>query len=74
MSTRVRPDQFIVTAEGITHRPTGATYSPYAGSPFSGNFYYGQLGNVLDTGEDYREDEVREMMMEVWAKYVGPER
>lgn len=29
-------DQFVISVRGITHLPTGATFTPHAGSPFSG--------------------------------------
>ena len=70
MSTPVRSDQFVATAEGITHKPTGATFTPYAGERYVvSRLYRGQLGNVLDNGDDFRDDEVREMMFDLWAKY-----
>ena len=69
MSTPIRSDQFVATAEGITHKPTGATFTPYAGERYVGRFYRGQLGNVLDNGDDFCDDEVREMMFDLWAKY-----
>jgi hypothetical protein len=35
-STPVQRDQFEVSRKGITHKPTGATYTPHPGAPYSG--------------------------------------
>jgi len=56
---------------GITHKPTGASFTPYPGEPGSGNANDGQLGNVLPNGDDYRPHEVKEMMRQLWADYVA---
>jgi hypothetical protein len=53
-STPVQRDQFEVSPKGITHKPTGARYTPHPGAPHSGSMNLGQLGNVLTNGEDYR--------------------
>jgi hypothetical protein len=71
MSTPVRRDQFQLSPKGITHTPTGATYTPHAGAPYSGTMNTDQLGNVLPNGEDYRPHEVKAMMEELWAEYVA---
>jgi len=70
MSTPVRRDQFEISPKGITHKPTGATYTPHPGAPHSGTMNLSQLGNVLPNGEDYRPDEVTAMMELLWAGYV----
>jgi hypothetical protein len=69
-STPVQRGQFEASPKGIIHKPTGATYTPHAGAPYSGNMNVGQLGNVLPNGEDYRRDEVQMMMEQLWAEYV----
>ena len=71
MSTPVRRDQFEISPRRITHTPTGATYTPHAGAPYSGKMNPSQLGNVLPSGEDYRPDEVQGMMKQLWAEYVA---
>ena len=70
-STPVQRDQFEVSPKGITHKPTGATYTAHAGAPHSGNMNPGQLGNVLTNGEDYRPLEVQTMMEQLWVEYVN---
>jgi hypothetical protein len=70
MSTPVTRDQFVVTAQGVTHTPTGATFTPHPRSPTSGSLYQGQLGNVLKNGDDHRPHEVHLMMQQLWAEYV----
>lgn len=69
-STPVSEEQFEINKDGITHTPTGANFTPHPGSPHSGTANWANLGNVLPTGEDYRPDEVRKMMEQLWAKYV----
>jgi hypothetical protein len=71
MSTLVTRDQFVVTAQGVTHTPTGATFTPHPGSPTSGSLYQGQLGNVLKNGDEHRPHEVHRMMHELWAEYIA---
>jgi hypothetical protein len=69
-STPVQRDQFEVSPKGITHKPTGARYTPHPGAPHSGSMNLGQLGNVFTNGEDYRPHEVQTMMEHLWAEYV----
>jgi hypothetical protein len=70
----VTRDQFEISARGITHKPTGATYSPLPGSPFSGRVNRSQLGNISRRGDDYHLFEVEEMMERLWAEYVNANR
>jgi len=62
--------QSAATISGITHKPTGATYTPLPGSPFSGTLNKSQLGNMSKSGDEYRPHEVEEMMEQLWAEYV----
>ena len=71
MSTSVREDQFRILSTGITHIPTGAKFTPQVGSPLSGIKNDHELGNVLPNGEEYRPEEVQEMMGQLWKKYVA---
>jgi hypothetical protein len=70
MSSPVRQDQFEISPKGITHMPTGATYTPHQGAPHIGTINRGQLGNVLSNGDAYRPHEVQTMMELLWADYV----
>jgi hypothetical protein len=70
MSTPVRRDQFVISPKGITHTPTGSTYTPHPGAPYSGTVALSHLGNVLANGDDYRPHEVEAMMERLWAEYV----
>jgi hypothetical protein len=71
MPTPVTREQFVVTAEGVTHTPTGATFTPHPGSANSGTLYQGQSGNVLKNGGDHRPQEVHRMMQRLWEEYVA---
>lgn len=68
-SKPVTREQFEISVRGITHKPTGATYTPHPGRPFSGTMNRSQLGNV-QKGGDYAPYEVEEMMERLWAEYV----
>jgi hypothetical protein len=54
MTAPVQRDQFKIWSKGITHEPTGATYTPHPGAPHSGIMNLNQLGNLLPNGDDYR--------------------
>ena len=71
MSDRVTKDQFEINDQGIKHVPTGAHFVAYPGSPLSGNIHLSNLGNRLKDGRDFRPDEVRAMMNELWAAHVA---
>jgi hypothetical protein len=70
-STPVTADQFQITDEGITHKPTGFAFTHHPGSPLSGTARLGQLGNKLASGEDYRPDQVKAMANDLWAKHCA---
>jgi hypothetical protein len=70
-STPVKPDQFEISDERITHKPTGCTFTPHPGQSSSGNMRLGQLGNKLTSGEDYRPDEVKAMMQQLWETHCA---
>ena len=70
MPTPVQRDQFTISPKGITHTPTGATYTPHPGAPHAGIMDQGQLGNGLPHGDDYRPHEVQTMIELLWAEYV----
>jgi hypothetical protein len=70
-STLVRRYQFNITPQEIVHKPTDAAFTPHPGDPFSGTMRLGRLGNVLPSEEEYRPDEVKRIMQELWAEYVA---
>lgn len=67
-------DQFEIGVRGITHKPTGATFTPRPGSPLSGTLNKSQLGNMSKPADDYSPFEVEEMMEQLWAEYVRGNR
>lgn len=69
--TPVKPDQFEITVNGITHKPTGCTFTAYPGQAMSGNMRIAQLGNKLASGEDYRPEDVKAMMQQLWEKHCA---
>jgi hypothetical protein len=70
MSLPVCRDQFEISPNGIAHKPTGATYTPHPGAPYSGIMDLSQLENALPNEEDYLPHEVTAMMELLWADYV----
>jgi len=69
-SMPVQRDQFEVSPRGITHKPTGATYTPHPGAPYCGMMNPSQLGKPLTSGNHYRLHEVKTMMEQLWTTYV----
>src|SRR5215207_1263566 len=70
-STLVRRDQFVITPQGIVHKPTDAAFTANPGDPVSGIERLGQLGNKHPNGKSFRTDDVRRMMRELWSEYVA---
>ena len=66
----VRRDQFNITPQGITHKPTEASFAPHPGDPHSGIMRLGQLENQAPNGDCYDPDDVKRMMRQLWAEYV----
>jgi hypothetical protein len=67
----VRRDQFNITPQGITHKPTDASFTPSYGDLHSGRMRLGQLESAAPTGENYDPDEVKRIMTQLWAEYVA---
>ena len=70
-TTRCRPEEFEITAEGITHKPTGYSLLAQPGQPTSGTENKGQLGRVLKDGRHYRPQEVEEMARDLWHRRIA---
>lgn len=69
-SRLVTRDQFNITPQGITHKPTDAGFTPYPGRPFTGIMHIGRLGNQFPNGEEYRPEDVKRLMQALWSAYV----
>jgi hypothetical protein len=50
---------------------TGCTFTAHPGQPMSGTMRLGQLGNKLSSGEDYRPEDVKAMMRQLWEKHCA---
>ena len=71
-SNLVTRDQFNITPQGITHKPTDASFTPHCGDSLSGSVRLGQLENEAPTtGDQYDPDVVKEIMTLLWAEYVA---
>jgi hypothetical protein len=73
-SKQVKREEFEISARGIIHKPTGATFTPHPNNPFSGTINKSQLGKLGKRGDDYSPYEVEEMMDRLWAEYVQANR
>ncbi len=73
MATRglVTRDQFEVTEGGVTHEPTGCSFTPCPRSPTDGTVNRGQLGSKPANGERYHPDDVEEMARRLWLEYLA---
>jgi hypothetical protein len=71
MATLVTRNQFNVTLQGVVHKPTEAAFIPSPGDPFSGTTRLGQLVNQQPNGQEYRAEDVRRIMRELWEEFVS---
>jgi hypothetical protein len=61
----------MLTHKSPSRKPTGCTFTPYPGQSMSGNMRMGELGNKLPSGEDYRPEDVKAMMQQLWEKHCA---
>jgi hypothetical protein len=69
-SILITRDQFNITPQGITHKPTDASFVPHCGDPHSGSMRLGQLESAPPIGDRYDPDEVKRMMRQLWTEYI----
>lgn len=62
--------EFDVSEHQVVHRPTNASWSVSAGQSQM-TYFKGMLGSVLPNGDDYREDEVQQMGLRLFAGRSG---
>ncbi len=53
--------------DGICHLPTCSRFYPHAGMDELQLVELGKLGSMLENGDDYRQSEVEEMAVKLWA-------
>lgn len=70
-SILITRDQFNITLQGITHKPTDASFGPHCGDPHSGSMRLGQLESESPTGDRYDPDEVKRMMRQLWTEFIA---
>jgi hypothetical protein len=68
--TLVLIEQFEIDDSGITHKPTSWRFTAYQDSPTDGTVINGRLGDKLETGEDFRANDVEEMARRLWARHL----
>jgi hypothetical protein len=70
-SILVTRDQFNITPQGITHKPTDASFVPHCGDPRSGSTRLGRLKCEVPSLDNYDPEVVKKMMMQLWAEYLA---
>src|ERR1700733_5103414 len=70
-SILVTRDRFNITPQGVTHKPTDASFVPHCGDPRSGFMRLGRLECQITDGDNYDRDIIRSMMMQLWAEYLA---
>jgi hypothetical protein len=70
-SILVTRDQFNITPQGITHKPTDASFVPHCGDPHSGFTRLGRLECEVPSRDNYDPEVVKKIMMQLWAEYLA---
>ena len=70
-SILVTRDQFNITPEGITHKPTDASFVPHCGDPRYGSTRLGRLECEAPSRDNYDPEVVKNIMMQLWAEYLA---
>jgi hypothetical protein len=66
-NTKVTPEQFKWDGKRLLHEPTGARFSwayPKSES-FDLHYNWGRAGDILGNGDDYSQEEVKRVAMEI---------
>jgi hypothetical protein len=67
--TKADRDQFEIGRNSLRHRPTNASFTSYPGRDKEiATVNWGMLGNRLHNGDDYSQDEVLKIAMELMAE------
>jgi hypothetical protein len=59
--TKVRPEQFEISEDKVTHVPTGAWLIAHRGRAEIANRNWGRAGDLLDNGDEYRRADILAM-------------
>jgi len=70
-SILVTRDQFNITPQGITHKPTDASFVPHCGDPRYGFTRLGRLECEVPSRDNYDPEVVKKMLMQLWAEYLA---
>jgi hypothetical protein len=70
-SILVTRDQFNITPQGVTHKPTDASFVPHGSDLRSGFMRLGRLECEAPSGDNYDPDVVKKMMMQLWDEYTA---
>ena len=70
-SILITRDQFNITPQGVTHKPTDASLIPHCGDPHTGYVRLGRLECEAPSGDNYDRVVVERMMRQLWAEYLA---
>ena len=70
-SILITRDQFNVTPQGVTHKPTDASFVPDRDDLRSGSTRLGRLACESTSGDTYDKVVVERMMRQLWAEYLA---
>ena len=63
-------DEFVISDEGIMHRPTEYSFVPFPGNPTHGSIREGMIGKVLADGRRYSPKDVENLCRRLWAQHL----
>ena len=70
--TKPTRDEFDLSGNVVTHRPTGATWVAYERVKTPHSFKRGALGRTLANGDDYYPEEVAAFALALLAERIKP--
>ena len=65
-------DEFDLSGNVVTHKPTGAMWVAYEGVKTPHSFKRGSLGRTLASGDDYYPEEVAAFALALLAERIKP--
>lgn len=67
----VNRDQFVLSPDGIVHKPTNAAFTADPADPHSGIIRLGDLPYRHPNEGGFKPDDVCRVMIELWVDYVA---
>jgi len=64
-------EEFDLSDEGVTHRPTEYSFRPFPGNPSRGTVRLGMLDKEMPADQRYDPEEVKRMARRLWAEHLA---